>query len=125
MCWRETGIERRRLQGGRTEGGQYEDKRSVTEKKAQIQGLRWRMRRKAKRRRRGEGGGNERGVHAQHELRTLHRRRVRRSIKGTEGVGREYVKYREREIVTVEKGKGGSFVQRTRRMRSKKEQLTI
>lgn len=53
-------------------------------------------------------------VHVQLELRALHRRRVRRRIKGTERVRMEYVKCREREIVTVEKGGGNKFVGRTR-----------
>lgn len=45
----------------------------------------------------------------------VHRRRVRKGIKGTEGVRTEYAKCREREIVTVEKGEGNRlFARRTR-----------
>lgn len=56
------------------------------------------MKRKAKRKREG---ANEHRVHAQHQLRTLHQRRVRKRIKRTKGVRTEYDK--ERKIVTVKR----------------------
>lgn len=46
-------------------------------------------------------GANEHRVHAQHQLRTLHQRRVPNRIRRTKGVRREYD--RERKIVTVER----------------------
>lgn len=67
------------------EGGQCEDIRPVTEKKARIQGLREGGWGEKQNEAGAEGRGNERGVHAQYELRTLYRRR----IKGTEGVRSE------------------------------------
>lgn len=53
--------------------------------------------------------------------------RIQRRLKGkTEGIKMEYVKCKEREIVTVGKGEGNRlFARRTRRMRSKKEQPIV
>lgn len=68
------------------------------------------MQRKAKRKREG---ANEHRVDAQHQLRTLHQRRVPKRIKRTKGVKREYDK--ERKIVTVKRReKNKLFARRTR-----------